>query len=390
MNDSGGWLLPGESIVWTGRPVRARVTLADAGLASYLAVALVVVAVTGARSLHGLPGTLEAGIVIVWATAMLQALGMLVRLLVIGPRQQLRTVYEVTNYRVIESRPRRGDVASVYLDQAEPPVVRRRNGTQDVVLGPSVGQPGSRGLAGLFRSRGLGPGAVAPVTRLLAVRDAEQACQVIADARRRMVEGGTDVPSCPAPSGAPVPGEIALASDELVLWAGRPSQIPWWFGGGDIYLTAFMFVWLAVITIVAVVAVRTGSAAFLVFLIPFGLAGGVYPAVGRLVHRRLLIGRSRYLLTSRSLITTWRPLRGGAPIVVRAPLDALLPPSVHATSVFSGLAHSDSRPRNGWKDLTWPATTMAPPALIGVADAKQIAQLIGTAQIRSRTPRQVA
>jgi hypothetical protein len=135
----------------------------------------------------------------------------------------------------------------------------------------------------------------------------------------------------------------------------------------------------------AVWAARSGAAGFLVFIVPFGLVGGVYPAAGRVAHRRLLIMRSRYVLTSRRLITTWRPLRGSAPVVVQARLGALLPPTVRGTSILTGLASGDStRQRNGWKELTWPATTAAPPAVIGLANAQQVAELIGAAQIAIR------
>lgn len=76
--------------MWTGRPVQARVTLADAGLALYLAVALLVVAVVGGRWLHGMPGVLKVMAVTVWAAGGLQSLGVLAGLLVIGPRKRSR------------------------------------------------------------------------------------------------------------------------------------------------------------------------------------------------------------------------------------------------------------------------------------------------------------
>src|SRR5260370_296464 len=162
--DSGGWLLRAERSLWTGRPVHARVTLADAGVALYLAVALV---------------------------------------------------------------------------------------------------------------------AVDPVTELRAVRDAERACQVIAEARWRMRDGESDVYSSPCHLDGPaVPGGITLAAGEDVLWTGRPAGIPWWFGGHDVYLTAFALTWLTFVTRIGVLAVQPGSAAVLIFLVPFALAGAVYPAAG--------------------------------------------------------------------------------------------------------------
>lgn len=393
MNDSGTWLLPGERSLWTGRPGHARLTPADAGMALYLAVALVGITVFWSRSTFNLPGALQVGMAIVLVGAALQTLGMLVRLLVIGPLRQRRAVYEVTNYRVIVTDgagPGPGHVASIYLDQVELPVVRRRqNGAQDVLLRPSADGPRGRALAGLFRSDGLGLATVDPVTKLPACRDAEYACHVIAQARQQMIDGEIDVPPPPPPPAygvMPVPDTITLAPGEVVLWTGRPARIPWWFGGRDIYFTAFMLAWLAFVAVTAVVVARSGPAAFLVVLIPFGLVCGVYPAVGRLVHRHLLIGRSSYVLTSRSLIATWRPLRGDTPVVVRASLGTVLPPSVRGTSVFAGPVRDDySRQRNGWRELTWPATTMAQPALIGLTDPREIGQLIGAAQVVART-----
>ncbi len=387
--DSGGWLLRAERSLWTGRPVHARVTLADAGVALYLAVALVAVAVVGPRWLRGMPDVVKVMAVIAWGAGALQSLGMLVSLLVTGPGKRRRTVYEVTNYRVIViCGPGTGDVASVYLDQFDEPTVRRsRDGTGDVLLRARADDAKSR-LSRLVQSGGLGLAAVDPVTELRAVRDAERACQVIAEARWRMRDGEIDVYSSPCHLDGPaVPGGITLAAGEDVLWTGRPAGIPWWFGGHDVYLTAFALTWLTFVTGMGVLAVQPGSAAFLIFLVPFALAGGVYPAAGRVVHRRLRIKRSCYVLTSRRLITTWRPLGRGTPVVVQAWLGALLPPILRGTSVVTGLASADgSRRRNGWKELTWPATAVAPPAFIALADAQEVAGLIGAAQIATRTP----
>ena len=386
----GGWALRGERSLWTGRPVHARVTLVDAGLSLYLAVALVVMAVVGPRWLRGLPDVFEIMAVIAWGAGALQSLAMLVSLLVLGPGKRRRTVYEVTNYRVIVIRgPGAGDVASVYLDQLDEPVVRRyRDGTGDVLLRARSGGTQGRWPTGLFQSGGLGLAAVNHVTVLRAVRDAEQARQVIAEARGRMRDGEIDVFSSPGHLAGPgVPGEITLAPGEEVLWTGGPTGIPWWFGGRDVYVTAFALVWLAFVTGMGVLVVQSGTAAFLVFLVPFAFAGGVYPAAGRVVHRRLRIKRSCYVLTSRRLITTWRPLGGGTPVVVQARLGALLPPVLRGTSVVTGLASADgSSQRNGWKELTWPATAVAPPAFIALPNAQEIAGLIGAAQIATRAP----
>lgn len=387
-----GWALRGERTLWNGRPARARITLADAGLALYLAVVLVVLAVFGPHWLRGLPGGFKVLAAIAWGAGALQALGMLVVLLVTGPAKRRRTVYEVTNYRLIVSGgPGAEDVTSVYLDQLGEPAVRpNRDGTRDVLLGAvSGGAQGSRLVRTFFQARGLGLGAVSPATVLRAVPDAGQACRVIAEARRRFRDGETDAFSTPEPLASPaVPGAVALGPGEDVLWTGGPAGIPWWFGVRDVYLTAFALVWLAFVIGMGVLVVRSGGAGFfLVWLGLMALAGGVYPAAGRVVHRRLRIRRSRYVVTSRRLITTWRPLGGGPPVVVQASLSALLPPVLRGTAVITGLAaaHGSSRPR-GWKALPWPAATVTPPVFIGLANAQEVARLIGDAQVATRAP----
>jgi hypothetical protein len=172
-------------------------------------------------------------------------------------------------------------------------------------------------------------------------------------------------------------------------WCGGPTRIPWWFGGRDVYLTAFTLVWLAfVIGMGVMVGQSAGPAFFLVLLGLMALAGGVYPAAGRVVHRRLRIRRSRYVLTSRRLITTWRPLGGGKPVVVQASLDVLLPPVLRGTSVITGLASAGgpSARFQGWKALPWPAATVTPPVFIGLPNAQEVAGLIAAAQLATRTP----
>jgi hypothetical protein len=126
---AGGWALRGERSLWTGRPVHGRVTRGDAGVALYLVAVLVVLAVVTTRWLPGvsLPAYFKVMIVIVWGLGALCSLGMLVSILVTGPARQRRTVYEVTNYRVIvSSGPEADDVTSVYLDQLDERMVRPR------------------------------------------------------------------------------------------------------------------------------------------------------------------------------------------------------------------------------------------------------------------------
>ena len=149
--------------------------------------------------------------------------------------------------------------------------------------------------------------------------------------------------------------------------------------------------WLVFVTGMGALAARSpGNGFFLAWCGLVALAGGVYPAAGRVVHRRLRIRRSRYVLTSRRLITTWRPLGGGTPVVVQASLGALLPPVLHGRSVITGLASAGGSSRQpgslfrGWKALPWPAATVTPPVLIGLANAQEVAGLISDAPVAVR------
>ena len=392
----GGWALRGERTLWTGRPARTRITWADAGFAVFLAGGLVVLAVGYPVGLRGAPGIIKAMAACTWGLVALELLAVLAVLLVTEPRKGRRTVYEVTDYRVIVSwGPGADDAASVYLDQLDKPTVRPgKDGTGDVLLGPGNGDsPGWERWRAFLQPGTPGPSAGNPVTVLRAVPDAEQACQVIAEARRRMRDAEADAPAPPArPAGPAVPGEITLAPGEDVLWTGGPASIPWWFGGRDVYLTVFGLVWLAFSAGMGVlVAESPGNELFLAWIGVIALVG-VYPGIGRVVHRRPRIGRSRYVLTSRRLITTWRPLRGGTPVVVQAPLGALLPPVLRGRLVITGLAAADGPARQpgsrrgGWKAMAWPAATVAPPVFIGLAGAPEVAGLIGDAQVAIRAP----
>ncbi|HEX2319122.1 MAG TPA: hypothetical protein VHJ18_09100 [Streptosporangiaceae bacterium] len=228
-----------------------------------------------------------------------------------------------------------------------------------------------------------------PVLRSLA--DGVQAQQLAAAARRRMLDGMAEFVTQP-PAGlstGPLPAGVVVAAGERMLWAGYSGRVPWWFGPQDIYLSAFALVWLTFVALMAAFSVTRGSGMFLIFRVPLALAGGLYPAVGRLIHRRLRISRAGYVLTDRRLIASWRP--GRTPVTVEARLRELLPPVIRGHAIFTGLADW-SRPEcsAGWRNLLWPTATTAPPALIGIADAPAVRELIAAAQLASRATAQGA
>jgi hypothetical protein len=91
----------------------------------------------------------------------------------------------------------------------------------------------------------------------------------------------------------------------------------------------------------------------------------------------------------RANITSWRI--GRTPVTVEAQLGELLPPVIRGQAIFTGRADwSRQRRSAGWRNLLWPTATTAPPALIGIADAPALGELIATAQLASRAPAQRA
>jgi hypothetical protein len=111
------------------------------------------------------------------------------------------------------------------------------------------------------------------------------------------------------------------------------------------------------------------------------MVGGLYPAAGRLVHRRMRIRRSEYVLTGRRLITSWRLRK---PVVVLAELDTLLPPETQGSMIITWPAQPPaSRRRGGLKDPAWPAARTCPPVLVGIADPGAVRDLICARQVAS-------
>jgi hypothetical protein len=378
-------LLAGERILWTGRPGSARASLGDAAFAVYLIVACTVVVVVARKDLQGAPVPFRAFAVFVLAAGTVQALGILVYLLAIKPRVVGGTVYRVTDYRVIVVTGLRVRRAwSAYLDQLDEPVLRPGgDGTESLLLRP---QP-RRWTRGFRSGTAGGPFSLlgasdVPVLRSLS--DGTSAREIIATARRQLIDGGAQPvqppPEVPSPA---LPDGVDLAGEERALWVGRPVRPPWWFGPPDVYLSAFAVFWLAGAILMCVLVVSSDSG-FLVVLVPLAIFGGVYPAFGRVVHRRLRILRSTYVVTSRRLILTWRmPL--GQPVTVQAGLIQLLPPGVEGQTIVARWSPADEPERSaGWKGMSWPVSTSGPPALIGIGEAERVRDLIATAQLALR------
>jgi hypothetical protein len=392
-------LLPGEQLLWSGQPGRAGIRPADAVVSLYVVVGVAVVTVFALRFLHRAPGLIRAFVLLALAWGIVQAVVALIRLAQL-PGQRRQTVYQVTDYRiVVTSGLSARHCWSAFLDQVAEPVVRNnRDGTADVVLRAGSGPAVLRLLNGLS---GAGPFSAlghADVPALESLPDAASIRQIIADARQHVLSAlGEAVPAPASPWLAPGPvpaaaaaadrvvAGLALQPGEQVQWTGCPEQVPWWFGSEDIGLSAFGLVWLAAAALIGWLSVANGSVAFLIFLVPMALAGGGYPAIGRVLHRRLRIRRSRYVVTDRRVAVMWQ--LGSQPVIVQQPLRRLLPPEICWRSVVTGLARPDPLPRpGGWANLLWPASTIGLPALVGLADPVAARAAIAAGQIAARRP----
>jgi hypothetical protein len=389
LDDDGSGLLPGERLLWSGGPARARVAPAEAGFSLYLLGVLAVMAVAAPHIVRHMPRLFIAMLVIAWGGALIQAVAMLVNLLVIRPAIRRRSAYQVTDYRVaVTTGLRTRRTWSAYLDQIdEPTVKRRRDGTDDLLLQASQGRPLFKLFTGRYERVSFQPVGQSAIPVLRSLTDASQAQREIVAARRRMLDGMDGVsPPVGLDVSAPIPAVIGLTAGERVLWTGRPQRVPWWFGPPDVYLSLFALVWLVFAGLMCALAASGGDAAFLAVLVPFAAAGGLYPAGGRLVQRRTRISRSSYALTDQQLITVWQ--FRGQPVVVQASLRSLLPPEIRAQTIFTVPARPDATRRgNGWKNLAWPAATTGSPALVGLRDPQAVRDLICAAQLAARARR---
>jgi hypothetical protein len=380
-----GELLPGEQCLWSGGPARARISLSDFGLSAYLLAALVLMAILAPNFARHLPAVIVTIVAIAWGGGALQTVGYVIYLLVLRPRIRRGQAYIITDRRVLVTTGLRGRRTwSAYLDQIDEPTVGpQRDGTADIRLQDRK-EPARRALLA---------GEVFPVTNqpdipvLHDVAGAEHVQRIAAEARRQVLARETSAQSPDAAgTSVPVPDGVTLQHTERTLWTGRAGKVPTWFGPEDIYISIFGLIWLAVAIFLCAIVAASGYAWALVFFVPFTIAGGLYPAAGRLVHRRMRIRRSTYVLTDRRLITAWR-LR--EPVVVQDALDALLPPEIRGSMIITRPAQPPaSRRRGGLKNLGWPAASTCPPVLVGIADPRTVRDLICTAQLAapSRQP----
>jgi hypothetical protein len=322
-----------------------------------------------------------------------------VRALRVKPDELRRTVYQVTDRRVLVTTGP-GHTWAAFLDQlAEPVVVPRRYGTADLSLrDPEKFRLSLRKNFPLWQ-RQLPPWALAPDTRqpfpmLRGLSDAEVARQMISAGRARMLRGELDVPPVPALPGSALPGRFVPAPGEQVVWSGRPQTAPWWFGTADIAVCAYYAALLGFFVFVVSWEVSNGALsqgtplpfrARLLFAGFFAFAVALigYPAGARVLRRHARIKRSVYILTSWRLITAWG--RDSRTAGTQYPLGQLLPPQVKNGSVFMQPAWPSPPTRQDSRALLmWPAASTDPPQLIALPDPQAVADLICSAQLAER------
>ena len=383
MGDTEAGLLPGERLVWTGRPARARVMPGDLVLPGLL-LAVLLVWVAGYRPAFSanVPGGLV--IVTLGATAELAVLvAAAVRALRVKPAELRRTVYQVTDRRVlITTGP--GNTWAAFLDQlAEPVVVPQRDGTADLPLRERE----KFSLSTLNRWQeqwAFTPGARQPFPVLRGLPDAEVARQAISAGRARMLRGMLDVSPVPALPGSALPAGFVPAPGEQVVWAGSPQTVPWWFGTADIVYSAYGAVFVAALGLMVSWAASNGAPLpALAGFTAVAVAGVAYPAVGRVLRRHFRIKRSVYILTSWRLITVWA--RDSRTAGTQCPLAQMLPPQVKNGTVVTHLAWPPPLTRqDSWARLMWPAASSDPPQLVALPDPRAVADLICSIQLAER------
>ena len=384
MADTEAGLLPGERLLWTGRPARSPIIAGDL-IRAGLPLAALVAALAWGIVPRGLPhlsgGSADRVLVAAAALALVGLIATAVRVLRLEPGRLRRTVYQVTDRRVLITTGTR-DTWAAYLDQlAEPIVVPQRDGTADLTLRPKE----KSSLSTLVDRQPLpSPGVQPSFPVLRGLPDAEMARQVISTGRQQMLRGALNIPPVDVqPSSAGYTGFVP-APGERILWAGCPQAAPWWFGPPDITFSLHFAIFEVALGLAFAWARSTGAplGPLTVFITVAVLAFG-YPAIGRVLFRRARIKRSAYILTDSRLITTWR--EGSRPAGTQYTLAQLLPPQVRDGSVLMNLAWPPPAGRRySWAQLMWPAASTDPPQLVGLSAPQAIADLICSAQLAER------
>jgi hypothetical protein len=218
MADTEAGLLPGERLLWTGRPARARVIPGDLIFPALLLAALLAALALTPSGKVDAPGGFGYEVLAV-AAALAGLIATTVRALRLKPEELRRTVYQVTDRRVLISTATR-HTWGAYPDQlAEPVVVPQRDGTADLMLRAKEKFSLSTLADGQPLPRAFTPGSQPPFPVLRGLPDAELARQVISTGRQGMREAhSTSLPWAHSPAALSTPASCPRLENGFSGW----------------------------------------------------------------------------------------------------------------------------------------------------------------------------
>jgi hypothetical protein len=383
-----GALFPGERVLWTGKPQHARLTTGQLAAGAFFLAGAAQFALAGAWWLAASSEAFRLFQLAMFALSCLGCLCGAFYVLYVRRRLLRATEYQITDRRVIATTGgRTASSDSVHLDRIGEPTLRpHRDGSADLIFGIDRELP-SDPVKRLVTTGRLGSAQGLVFARL---HDAECARTVAVEAKARFVAGPvTDgfAARVSATPGERLPEAFQLGAGERILWVGRPERNRWWYGsdlsGGATGAVILVAAW----SLAADVAAPGDRGPLVAALV--GSLLGSYLLVGRLVHRRLLIGRSTYVLTDRRLVLGWHLL---LPVMVDRPLVGLGPPVLAGESggtadiMFAGTESPLLQAiRGGGPGFLAPVSKDGSPTLVGVRNPAAVRDMIAAAQLAARS-----
>ena len=325
-------LLPGERVLWEGRPVFRRPRSGTAvgwilvALGLFSAAGAVLLLVQSSQFAAGRVGNFTLGLAVsaqCWALAL--------DVLVYRQILTAATVYTVTDWRLLcTTGSRRRVTASAELrDLGRARVEGFGDGTAVVRFEhePAEHEPAEPGRGASLATRQT----VAELRRRAASfvfteQDAMRLADAVnrfgdpglAAARMKRESGLGRVPdAAPEPEPEPAPAHVApswavaasltasgrqLEDGEYVCWIGRSARPRWWYSPGEALVSVLVAVFLGGFAAAELLFAREPHSGFGDVMAVPTIIAVLYFGVGRMVLRRMRTKHSTYLLTSRRLV----------------------------------------------------------------------------------------